>query len=78
MDTLVLLLGGSVASKWIQTFSVKVGCDPARFFKGKLPYFEASHTNADGRVVSGGWRGGEKWGDNSLTLHPVHVRQGVC
>jgi hypothetical protein len=50
-----------VRNGWRLDSILTVSVGPARFFKGKLPYFEPSVMEGKSVVTPGGWRGGDAW-----------------
>ncbi len=54
---------GVVRKGWKLLRVLSVSVEPAKFHKGKLPYFEPSVLGPDGKTVvqPGGWRGGTRW-----------------
>ena len=58
----------SVRKGWrlLRVLSVRV--EPAKLYRGRLPYFEPTVLGEDGKTVerAGGWRGGDKWLSNPI------------
>jgi len=58
-----------VRKGWRLDSVLSIRTEGAKFFTGKIPYFEASQTEPSGAVITpGGWRGGERWEASSKPL----------